>query len=177
MSSDVYDWFVGLATPGGIAYFLAGFGCAFVARWAWCKVRHQELNVPWRYVGIAIGVSMIVTVSLQSSQAYTTAKDTAIQVQGCQREFLAALNARSRITAENDELSQAQRRVVFDWIHDLIFPPEPYASMTTDDPRRQDYGFTLTINTDRAFRASLNRQDELQRQRDAHPLPDPTCGK
>jgi hypothetical protein len=175
--NDVYEWFTGLATPGGIAYFAAGFAAAFIARWVRCKVKHRKLYIPWRYLGIAIGVSVIVTVSLQSSQAYTTAKETALEQKACQKEFNASLKARSQITSENDELSQQQRQILFDWIHDLIFPPQPYASMTTDDPRRQDYGMSLTINTDRVFKASLERQDALQKQRDEHPLPDPTCGR
>lgn len=174
---NVQDWFVGLATPGNMTYFAAGFAFAFVARWIWCKVKHRKYEIPWRYLGIAIGVCAIVTVSLQSSQAYTTAKTTAIEAKQCQEEFNAALKARSRITSENDELSQTQRRIVFDWIHDLIFPPEPYASMTSDDPRRQDYGYTLTINTEHTFQASLDRQEELQKEREQHPYPDPTCGK
>lgn len=135
------------------------------------------MHIPWYYIGIVIGCATIIFTILQSSSAYNTAKETAQEVQDCQREFNQALKARSQITSENDELSQVQRRIIFDWIHALIFPPEPYASMSTNDPRRQDYGFTLTVNTEHAFQASLDRQDALQRQRDQTHLPDPTCGK
>lgn len=175
--SDVYDWFVGLATIAGMAYFIAGFAAAFIVRWLFCIIRHQDFYVPWRYVGITVGVSVILMVSLQSSQAYNIAKESALEQKACQKEFNTALRARAQITSENDELSQTQRRIVFDWIHDLIFPPEPFASMRTDDPARQDYGLKLTISTEHAFQASLDKQDVLQEQRDAHPLPDPTCGK
>lgn len=175
--SDFYTWFSGLATIGGFAYFMVGFGSAYVAHCIRAKIRHRSVKIPWHLAGIAVGTFAIIIVTLQSSIAYNTAKETALQQKQCQKEFNGALQARAQVTSENDELSQQQRRIVFDWIHDLIFPPEPYASMRTDDRRRQDYGLTLTINTDRLFQASLARQDDLQRQRDAHPLPDPTCGR
>jgi hypothetical protein len=171
------DWFSGLATPTGIGYFTTGFIAAFVVRAVYCRMKRQPLHLPWRAIGIALGVSAIVVVSLQSSQAYNTAKRTALEVQDCQRQLFAAITSRARIAAENDEQSQAQRLIVYNWFHDLIVPPQPYASMDTDDPRRQQYGLALTVATEREFQKSLNRQDELQRQRDAHKLPDPTCGK
>lgn len=176
MTDNIYEWFGGLATLTGFGYFMAGFGFAFTARWMYSKAKHESLNIPWYYIGIVIGCCAIIVTTLQSSSAYNTAKTTAHEVQDCQREFNQALRDRSKITSENDELSQVQRRIVFDWIHDLIFPPEPYASMTTDDQRRQDYGLALTINTEHTFKASLARQEELQRQRERKPLPDPLCG-
>lgn len=175
--NNVYMWFAGLATPGNVGYFLAGFVSAFVVHVVRQRTRHRRVIIPWHLVGIAIGVTAIVIVSLQSSDAYNLARQTSQEVQDCQKEFNAALQARAQITSENDELSQTQRRIVFNWIHDLIFPPEPYASMNPNDPRRQQFGLSLTINTEREFQASLNRQDELQKARDQHPLPDPTCGR
>jgi len=171
------DWLSGLVTPAGIAYFITGFIAAFVVRAIYCRIKKQPLHLPWRHIGIALAISAIIVVSLQSSQAYNTAKRTALEVQECQRELFAAITARARIAAENDEQSQAQRLIVYNWFHDLIMPPDPYASMDTDDPRRQKYGLALTVATEREFQRSLNRQDELQRQRDAHKLPDPSCGK
>lgn len=175
--NDVYTWFSGLATISGLLYFLAGFGAAYVTHCVRAKMRNRTVTIPWHLAGIVIGVAAIVIVTIQTQIAYTTAQETAQEVQDCQREFNAALKARSQITSENDEISQAQRLIVFQWIHNLIFPPEPYNTMTTDDPRRQAYGFSLTIDTNHEYQASLDRQDALQKQRDAHPLPDPTCGK
>ena len=174
---DFLTWFYGLATVSGMGYFLLGFVSSYIIFWAWCMHKHKRLSVNWRYAGMAVGIVMIVFVSLQTQIAYNLAKVTAQEVQDCQREFNDALKSRARIASENDELSQEQRRIVFDWMHNLIFPPEPFAAMETNDPRRQDYGFKLTIRTTEQFQKSLDRQDELQTSRDAHPLPDPTCGK
>jgi hypothetical protein len=172
-----YDWFAGLATIGGFLYFLAGFACAYLIELVAAKVRRRKLAIPWETGGIAIGVAAIVIVTLQTQIAYTTAKNTAVEVQRCQVEFNEALRARAKITTENDEASQDQRRIIFDWIHDLIFPPEPFSTMDTNDRRRQEYGITRTIQTEQAFQKSLAKQDVLQRQRDEHPYPDPTCGR
>lgn len=176
--TQITDWFTGLATIGNFLYFLAGFGFAYLQHCVRAKLKHKQIQIRWQIAGIVIGVAAIIIVTLQTQIAYSTAKETAQEVQDCQREFNSALKARAQITSENDELSQAQRRIVFNWIHALIFPPAPYNSMATDDPRRQAYGYTLTIDTEHQFQASLDRQDELQVQRDRNPLPaDPTCGK
>lgn len=144
--------------------------------------RHVEWNP--RMLGILIAMAMLGWSLHQTSEnrAFSErqaveAKQFAAEVKDCQREFNQALRDRAQITSENDDLSQAQRRIVFHWIHDLIFPPEPYASMDPNDPRRQQFGLTLTINTEREFQASLNRQDELEKDRDKRALPEPTCGK
>lgn len=177
MSDIVFEWFSGLATLSGLLYFLAGFASAYITHCVRAKMRHREVTIPWHIAGIAVGLAAIVVITVQTQVAYNTAKETAQEVQDCQKEFNQALRDRARITTENDELSQIQRRIVFDWIHDLIFPPEPYAAMTTDDKRRQAYGLALTIRTEHQFKESLKRQDELQLQRQRSPLPDPTCGK
>lgn len=175
--TDVVMWFTGLASPGNLGYFLAGFFSAILIYCVRQKIKHRTVAIPWHLVGIAVGVAVIIGTSVQSSGAYNLAKQTAQEVQDCQREFNTALKARAKITSENDELSQDQRRIVFTWIHNLIFPPEPYASMDPSDPRRQTYGISLTIDTEQRFQASLNHQDDLQRERDKHQLPEPTCGK
>lgn len=177
MIDAFYAWFVGLVTIEGFLYFLTGFGAAYLAHCARSKMRHKRITIPWHIAGITIGAVALIVMITQTQIAYTTARETAQEVQDCQREFNAALKARSQIAAENDELSQDQRLIVFNWIHNLISPPEPYASMRSDDPLRQQHNRTITIQTDHAFRLSLDRQDVLQDARARNPLPDPTCGK
>lgn len=175
--STVYEWFAGLATVGGFLYFLTGFAAAYATHCIRQKLKHRQIRIRWQIAGIAIGIAAIVIVTAQTQIAYSTAKSTAIEVQLCQKEFNAALRARARIAAENDELSQVQRRIIFDWIHALLNPPPPIDMLSTNDPRRQEYGLDLTAKTERLFQASLARQDQLQIARDQKPLPDPTCGK
>jgi hypothetical protein len=173
----VLEWFQGLATISGFLYFLTGFAFAYVQYCVRAKIRHKRITIPWHLAGIAIGCAAIVIVSIQSSIAYNTANETAQAQKLCNLQFRSALIERSKITRENDELSQEQRRVLFDWINALIFPPEPYASMEPNDPRRQGYGLDETIETRNLLFDSLRRQDQLQKDREAHPYPDPTCGQ
>lgn len=175
--NNIMEAFSNLATVGGLIDVVIGFILAYIFNFIWCHRHHKRAQVNWRYIGIAIGCIMIAFTSIQTQVAYNTAKKTAQEVRDCQREFNSALQARSQITSENDEVSQNQRRIVFNWIHSLIFPPEPYASMDPNDPRRQAFGISLTIKTEHEFQASLNYQDELQKARDTHQLPEPTCGK
>ena len=177
MNDFVTNWFSGFATIGGWLYFLAGFGFAYAQACVRAKLRHKQVRLPWRLAGIAVGVSAMIVVTMQTQVAYTTAKQTAQEVQDCQREYNQALRARAQITSENDELSQTQRQIIFAWIHALLFPPPPFNVLPPGDPKRQEYGLTLTYNTERDFQASLKRQNEIQAYRDSHPLPDPTCGK
>jgi hypothetical protein len=175
--NEVYEWFVGLATISGFLYFLAGVMFAYVINYIRCKIKHKDTRVQWRLGGIAIGVAAIVITSFQSQAAYGIAQQTAQDARNCQIEFTTALAERGKITSENDEISQAQRRIVFDWIHDLILPPPPYSTLDPNAPERQAYALARTQETERRFAASIARQDELQQQRAANPYPDPTCGK
>ena len=131
----------------------------------------------WRRGGIAVGVVAIVITSFQSQSAYITAQQTAKDARACQIEFTAALAERGKISNENDNLSHEQRKIVFDWIHDLIFPPPPYASMYPNDPERHAYGILRTQDTERRFADLIKRQDALIAERAKHPYPDPTCGR
>lgn len=175
--SEVFGWFADFGTIAGFTKFVAGFFMAYILGWFQCKRHGKPMKIEWHIVGIAIGVTAMIVVSIQSSEAYNTAKQTAIDSKNCQVEFHKALVDRSKIAAENDEISQTQRKIIFDWFLNLVFPPSPYDAMANDDPRRQDYGLNLTKNTIRDFKASIAHQNELQAMRDAHPLPDPTCGK
>lgn len=175
--TEIYQWFAGLATLSGFLYFLAGFAAAHILYLIRCKIEHRSMKISWCHSGIAVGVATIVIISLQTQVAYNTAKHTAENARSCQIEFAEALSARSQITTENDDISQEQRKIVFNWIHNLAFPPEPWASMEGGDPRREHYNMIRTAEAEKAFQASLDQQDELQKRRAESALPDPTCGK
>lgn len=177
MGTGIADWFSGLATPSGLLYVLTGFIAAHVCRYIKCKVKRRRVLISWQFTGIAVGVIAILITSVQTQIAYTTAKQTALEVQNCQREFNAALKARSKITTENDQLTQDRSLIVVSWIHALLFPPAPYDKMDPNDPPRQKYALILTLGADKKFRESLATQDALLAERDRHPLPDPTCGR
>ena len=175
--NEVYDWFAGLATIGGFLYFLVGFLFAYLVNWVRCKIKHRSTKVQWRLGGIAVGVVAIVITSFQSQFAYITAQQTAKDARACQIEFTAALAERGKISNENDNLSQEQRKIVFDWIHDLTFPPPPYSAMDPNDPERHTYSILRTQDTERKFAELIKRQDALVEERAKRPYPDPTCGR
>lgn len=172
-----WDWVQGFSTVGALAYFFTGFLCSYLLAFFWCKRQHSEFRVNFRYAGIAVGIAVLVFMSLQTQRAYTLAAETAQEVQECQREFNMSLRARAQITTENDSVSIDQRMIVYNWIHNLIFPPAPYNTMETNSPERQAYGLRITQETDKLFQDSIERQNDLQSKRDNHPLPDPLCGK
>ena len=173
----VYDWFAGLATIGGFLYFLAGFAAAYVYNYCKCKARHRKMRVPWHIVGIAIGVSAIVITTLQSSVAYNTAQQTAVEVQNCQREFNGVIRARAKISEENDRWSAIQRKALGDWLRTLIYPPSPYDEMDPNDPLRQAWALELTEKYSKIIQQAQREQDENLVERTKHPLPEPTCGR
>lgn len=173
----VTDWFAGFATIGGFLYFLAGFGFAYLQHCIRMKIKHKKITIPWHLAGIAVGIGAMVVFMFQSSIAYNTARQTALEQRECNIQFRAALLERSKITRENDELSQDQRMIIFNWFNKIVFPPPPYDVMAVNDPPRQQFALNLTIDTREQFYESVKRQNKLQADRDRHVLPDPTCGK
>lgn len=175
--NDVITWFMGFATFSGFAYFMTGFAISYAWWWWRCLKRHQKVALPWRYMGIAIGVAAILITSLQSAQAYTTAEQTSREQRECNIQFRAILLERAKITSENDDLSEEQRLIVFNWFSEILFPPSPWKELSVDDPVRQQYVLNRTLETQAAFRASVDRQNAIQVEREKHVYPDPTCGK
>lgn len=174
--TEIYQWFASLATLSGFLFFLAGFAAPHALYFIRCKIEHRSMKFSWCHSGIAVGVSTIIIISLQTQTAYNIAKDTAETARSCQIEFAEALSARAKITTENDDISQEQRKIVFNWIHNLAFPPEPWASMEVGDPRRGQYNMIRTAEAERDFQSSLKQQDYLLQKRAESMFPDPTCG-
>jgi hypothetical protein len=173
----VFEWLEGLATLSGFLYFLTGFGSAYLLHCVRARLRHKRITIPWHLAGISIGTAAIVIITAQSSIAYNTAKDTAEAQRLCNIEFRSALLERSKITKQNDDLSQEQRLLVFRFFHDIALPPPPFNEMSTNDPRRAQFGLQRLLDTDAAFTDSVRRQNMLEQEREKHPYPDPTCGQ
>ena len=177
---SIYDWFSGLATIGGFAYFLLGFIVSYIINWVNCRYKHQEMRIPWHYAGIGIGVAAIVIVTIQSSIAYNTARLTADQVQSCQKEFNTIIRERSRIQEENDKWSIVQRKAFGDWLRIILSPPADIADLRKNDPtnpRINEWGYSITAYFSDIIQQAQTEQDKNFEERKNHPLPDPTCGK
>ncbi|QHB37456.1 membrane protein [Mycobacterium phage Aikoy] len=187
----ISDWFVGLFTLSGMAYFIAGYVSAYLIYGIYCMHKHKRLIINWRIPGIMLGITMIAFVSVQTQMAYTIAAKTAEEVQACQREFNATLGYRSRISEENDALSIEQRQLLADkdraetemWMT-VLDPPAGISDLASDHPARQAWAIQVVQDyTARAKRideridAIRLRQERLQADRAANPLPEATCGK
>ena len=163
-------------TPGGILAFILGTSTAFVyhkiAKPWWCKRHGIDLDYQ-----VSFRLSNLVLVIMALSVVWTGVKYTelATQVAACQKEFNTALVQRSTVSRENDTLSIEQRLIVFNWMHDLVFPPPPVNEWPANDPRRQLWGINRTIEANEHFKDSIDRQTKLIDSRT--PLPDPTCGR
>jgi hypothetical protein len=153
---------------------------------------HRRVGgISMTWVGGLVAVGVLGYVLLQVDQTETHYRQLGDEMRRCQIEFNTALRARAAITTENDQLSREQRDLLAEsdeaestWISRLINLPEDIASLTPDDPRRQDYGQTITrVYFERATKINLritaisDRQRQLDQERLDHPLPEPTCGR
>jgi hypothetical protein len=160
------NWFLELFTLEHLLIFVCGGLGSGV--WQIVKARFQRriVIIKWQYVMIPFVLGAIAYTSVQT-------QDNA----DCVREFQRTLAVRAQITTENDEVSRAQRELVYAWMHGLIFPDDPaIAQLEPTDPRREQHAIELTIRTDREFVRLINQQREYERQRAVNPLPPATCG-
>lgn len=162
---QMLNWFLDLFTIEHLAAFL--FGVVSAGAWHTIKARwqHRILIIKWQYIAVPLAVGIM---------AYT-----AVQTQNnadCVREFQQVLRDRSTVTVENDQLSLLQRKLIYDWIHNLVFPPPDIARLPGSHPEREKWAINLTLETDRLFSESLQQQRENDAYRAAHPLPPATCG-
>ena len=138
------------------------------------------MKVQWRLMGIAIGVAAMIIISLQTQVAYSTAKNTAKQVQDCQREFNLIIRTRAAISEDNDKWSVIQRTALGDWLKEIIEPPPDIAQIQKDnptDPRITAWGIAMSQKYSNIIQNAQREQDINFEERKQHPLPDPTCGK
>lgn len=160
------DWFTALFTLPNLGYFSLGIAAAGAWHWVKARIKRRTLILDWRYVAIPFVLGIVVYIAAQTQQNAD-----------CVREFNQVLRERSAVTSENDRLSMQQRQLIYDWIHNLVFPPPEIARLDGDDPARQRWAIDLTIETDSKFRESIEEQRRNDAIRAANPLPPPTCGR
>lgn len=160
------NWFLDLFTLPNLGYFGLGVAAACVWHWAKAKIKRRTLVLDWRYVAIPFVFGIVAYIAAQTQQNAD-----------CVREFNQVLRERSSVTSENDQLSIRQRELIYDWIHNLVFPPSDIAALPGSDPRRQEWAIDLTLETDKQFRESIDEQRRNDAIRAANPLPPPTCGQ
>lgn len=140
-------------------------------------VRRTVPGIDPKWIGAVMAVGTLGYVLFQGQQTHDQTVALSDATKACQVEFNTALRARSQITIENDKISRQQREVVYDWMHQLIFPPPDIAVLPGSDPRREKYALDLTLRTDDLLRASIAEQREIDQRRADNPYPEPSCGK
>jgi hypothetical protein len=135
---------------------------------------------------MSLGYVLLATDRAERNTARLNAEVTA-----CWTETYQQIRTQVRINAENDTIIRKQQelqrdydRATSDWLKALIQPPGNLANLPTTDPRRQQYGIDITgryqlrLNDLGAQADDLTAQrDRLDKEREAHPLPEARCGK
>lgn len=143
------------------------------------------------WLGTVLIILGSVFVGVQSVRTDAAVRALTMQTQQCYREFAEALSARSQIGLENDTLGRQQIEALastqtglYKFLTALITPPPDIATLPTTDQRRKDWslGVTLQFNeilgsSNAIIGASLDRQAQLDIDREQHPYPEPNCGK
>lgn len=161
----VADWFLGLFTISNLAWFLAGVAATLTWQWVRAHMKNRMLVIHWAWMAVPLIVLIVLYVAAQTQQSAN-----------CVREFQTALTQRSAITTQNDEISQRQRMLLYQWLRDASHPPPEIEVLHSNDPRRIEYMQSLTERMDTQIVALWTEQERYDRQRAANPLPEPKCG-
>lgn len=159
------NWVFDLFTLEHLAYYAAGVASACIWHVVKARIQHRIVVIRWQYMAVPLVLGLVLYMGAQT-QANAD----------CVREFNQVLRERSAVTSENDQISIYQRELIYNWIHDLIFPPPEVADLPGSDPRREAWAISLTQETDRQFAESIQKQRANDARRAANPLPAPTCG-
>lgn len=159
------DWFLDLFTVPNLGYFALGVASATGWHLIKARLQHRVTIIRWHYIAIPLVIGIASSMALQNQQNAD-----------CVREFNQVLRERAQVTTENDQISIYQRELIYEWIHNLIFPPPGIADLPGSDPRREKWAIELTEETDKKFHESIEQQRQNEERRAAHPLPPPTCG-
>lgn len=153
--------------------------------------RHYAAHMSRVWVAglIAVGGLGYVLLTAQTTQDQTLRLTH--NVARCWKESYDAAKAQIEINGENDGISRKQQnlqrdydRATSEWLKALVNPPGDLADESTNSPARQAYGLQLTAQYQAAinrmgaqFDALVNERAALDAKRQAHPLPETSCGK
>lgn len=159
------NWLLDLFTIEHLGYFTSGVAATCAWHLVKAHYQHRIVIIRWQYITIPAAILIAGYMAIQNQQNAD-----------CVREFNQVLRERSQVAADNDRLSIEQRNLLYDWIHNLVFPPPHIAKLPGGNPVRERWATDLTVEVDRQFRVSLDQQQENDARRAANPLPPPTCG-
>lgn len=190
-----------LETLCKVLNFFMGMLTMYLLRVGWTRYRNWRggdhtmptLGISKRaltWVGVILILFGSIFVGVQSNNTDKAVRDLTLQTQDCYRQFSEALQARTKIAAEDKAVYQKQRdalvandEAMLKWLSTLLNPPPDIAALPQQDQRRRDWGIAITqefnnvMTNSRVIVAQAREQEQKSdAERQQHPLPQPTCG-
>lgn len=134
-----------------------------------CVARRFSVRIKWNYLAYAMATIVFMWVAVQTQQDAN-----------CMREFNETLRVRSKISEDNDHWSYVQRTALGDWLKDIVAPPSEIAYLRANDPANPkvtQWALGITTKYSTMIQRAQSEQDDVLKERAAHPLPQPTCGR
>lgn len=177
---------------GMLLMYVIQFGWAHYKKWRGSSRPLPKINkrVPlWMAMVVVLAGSLFIGVQVNTTQ--NQVRDITIQTQDCYRQFAEAIQARSKIGAEDTAVLRKQRDALISndaamstWLSSLLNPPPEIAALPQQDQRRRDWSVAVTQDFNRVMANSQRiiaeaRQQEVKsdQERQANPLPQPSCGQ
>jgi hypothetical protein len=134
---------------------------------AWIK-KHLAPLVVWIVWAIVVVVTMVMVV---------VGVGFASDVKNCQQQLITAINARSQLAVQQNDLNVAQSDAESAWIGALLQPPPDIVILPQDNPERRAWSIRITDDYSRTLIDIKARRAANDKQRSDNPLPEPNCGK
>lgn len=177
-----------------VGFFLGFWGRHFclLARASWLD-RHQPngdgtphrrpgINRTWVSSLLALLVVGWSIYQIQVTSTRTTANNERTnklseEVKACQKEFNTALQVRSQLQTEDNDLAARDRTALRNWLKTLLTPPPDIAKLPSSDPVNQAWKIGVTEQYQQQAQSIEEQRQQNNEDRRNNPLPEPTCGK
>lgn len=127
----------------------------------------------WTYAAIA--TLIIAWIGWRTQATANKVEHQATLTSECLSQVISSLDARTKINAENDNLSQAQREAFGEVLRALVAPPQPINGYDVTDPRRQEYVNKVVSDQFAVFQKTQAQQDQNEVDRTLHPYSPADC--
>lgn len=151
---------------------LLAFGLGVISVYAWNRAKmlfkkdapHPRFKTMW--VGWIVVTLAIMFVGVKAQDAWD-----------CNKQFGDALRARSALADSNNKLDGIDRDASFQFLTALLNPPPEIKALPQGDPKGQAYYSAVSTKYIVTITDTRNQRASNDRERAAHPLPEPTCGR
>ncbi len=159
----------GLFSISGLVAFTLGVGTVYV--WNHIKIvvtkrRTPKVRINKMWAGWVVVTLAVAFVGVKTQQTWD-----------CQSQFAAVLKTRSELSAQDNKLDGIERDALQTLVSQALSPPPDIAPLPPDDPKRQAWGREITLDYFNTVQDARNQRDANQKEREQHPLPEPSCGR